>query len=78
MFDFYTSCMNVKYIENSDLRLIHNLLKIYISTPINANWTLERILGRVLTNFGDGVFLDCGVRRVPYDTSRNKFAVSVY
>ncbi|XP_046850631.1 membrane metallo-endopeptidase-like 1 [Xenia sp. Carnegie-2017] len=75
MFNYYTSCMNVKYIENSGKVLIRNLLKTYISTPLNANWTLEKILGRVLRDFGVGVLVSSDVTPLPYNTSVNKITV---
>ena len=76
MFDYYNSCMNVKYIENSDQFLIHKLLNTYVTNVINELSSLEITLGRVLGNFGQGVLVTCGVTPVPEDTSRNKLAVS--
>ncbi|XP_046850503.1 endothelin-converting enzyme homolog [Xenia sp. Carnegie-2017] len=75
MFDYYHSCMNVKYIENSDQFLIHKLLNTYVTNLINELPSLEITLGRVLGNFGQGVLVTCGVTPVPEDTSRNKLAV---
>ena len=74
--------MNTTQIENaglgSMLKLIedHGSCSFINKTWTDANWELERILGRVMGELGVGVFVSLDISTSLFNTSEKTIAVS--